>query len=40
MQGGLAPKDLAAIKAAAATVGAIDSRQSERIDAIQKRLGL
>ena len=39
-QGGLAPNDLAAIKAAAATVGAIDSRQSDRIDAIQKRLGL
>ena len=39
-QGGLAPNDLAAIKSAAAEVGAIDKRQAERIDAIQKRLGL
>jgi hypothetical protein len=39
-QGGLAPNDLAAIKSAAAEVGALDQRQAERIDAIQKRLGL
>ena len=39
-QGGLAPNDLAAIKSAAAEVGAIDKRQAERIDSIQKRLGL
>jgi hypothetical protein len=39
-QGGLAPNDLAAIKSAAAEVGAIDQRQAERIDSIQKRLGL
>ena len=39
-QGGIAPNDLAAIKGAAAEVGAIDRRQAERIDAIQKRLGL
>ena len=39
-QGGIAPGDLAAIKSAADRVGAMDRRQSERIDAIQKRLGL
>ena len=39
-QGGLAPSDLAAIRSAAAEVSAIDKRQAERIDAIQKRLGL
>jgi len=38
-QRGIAPNDLAAIQSAAAEVGAIDRRQSERIDAIQKRLG-
>jgi hypothetical protein len=37
---GIAPNDLAAIKSAAAEVGALDQRQAERIDAIQKRLGL
>ncbi|GAA4714933.1 hypothetical protein H9L13_05065 [Sphingomonas lutea] len=39
-QGGLAPADLAAITDAAAEVGAIDRRQSARLDAIQVRLGL
>lgn len=38
-QGGLAPNDLAAIRSAGAEVGAIDQRQAERIDAIQRRLG-
>jgi len=38
-QGGIAPNDLAAIKNAAAQIAAIDHRQAERIDAIQKRLG-
>jgi hypothetical protein len=39
-QGGIAPNDLAAIKNAAAEIAAIDHRQAERIDAVQKRLGL
>ena len=39
-QTGIAPNDFAAIKSAAATVAAIDRRQAERVDAIQKRLGL
>lgn len=39
-QAGIAPNDFAAIKSAATTVGAIDRRQAERVDAIQKRLGL
>jgi hypothetical protein len=39
-QRGIAPNDLAAIKNAAAEVAALDQRQSDRIDAIQKRLGL
>ena len=39
-QAGIAPNDLAAIKSAAATVSAIDRRQAERVNAIQKRLGL
>ena len=39
-QAGIAPNDFAAIKSAAATVGAIDRRQAERVDALQKRLGL
>jgi hypothetical protein len=39
-QGGIAPNDLAAIKGAGAEVGAIDQRQAERIQAIQRRLGL
>jgi hypothetical protein len=37
---GIAPNDLAAIKSAAAQISALDQRQAERIDAIQKRLGL
>ena len=40
LQGGLAPNDLAAIKAAQAEVGAIDARQSARIESVQKRLGI
>jgi len=39
-QGGFAPNDLAAIKSAQAEVGALDARQSARIDAVQKRLGI
>jgi len=39
-QRGIAPNDLAAIQRAASEVGAIDNSQSQRIDAIQKRLGL
>lgn len=39
-QGGLAPADLAAIQSAGAEVAAIDRRQAERIDAIQRRLGI
>ena len=39
-QGGIAPNDLAAIKRASAEVGAMDQRQSDRIRAIQRRLGL
>jgi hypothetical protein len=39
-QGGLAPNDLAAIQQAASTVGNFDKRQAERIDAIQRRLGI
>jgi hypothetical protein len=38
-QGGIAPNDLAAIRDAAAVVGQLDRQQSDRIDAIQKRLG-
>ena len=38
-QRGIAPNDLDAIKSAAERVAAMDRRQSERIDAIQKRLG-
>ena len=37
---GIAPNDLAAIKSAQAEVGALDARQADRIDAIQKRLGV
>jgi hypothetical protein len=40
VQGGLAPSDLAAIGEAGAEVGAIDTRQAERIAAIQRRLGI
>jgi hypothetical protein len=39
-QGGIAPNDLAAIRSAAAEVAALDQRQAERIEAIQRRLGL
>ena len=39
-QAGIAPNDFAAIKSAAATVSAIDRRQAERVNAIQKRWGL
>lgn len=39
-QGGVAPNDLAAIKRAGAKVSALDSRQAERIKALQQRLGL
>jgi hypothetical protein len=39
-QRGIAPNDLAAIQAAANDVSALNARQAERIDAIQKRLGL
>lgn len=38
-QGGLAPNDLKAIQAAAAAVTAIARGQTDRIDAIKKRLG-
>ncbi|MEO5611638.1 MAG: hypothetical protein ABIT68_02565 [Sphingomicrobium sp.] len=38
-QGGMAPADLAAVEAAAAEVGAIDRRQAETIDSLQRRLG-
>jgi hypothetical protein len=38
-QGGIAPNDLAAINAAAAEVASIASGQTERIDAVQRRLG-
>jgi hypothetical protein len=37
---GIAPNDLVAIKNAQLVVAALDQRQSERIAAIQKRLGL
>ena len=39
-QGGIAPNDQAAIERAAAAVGSLDQRQAQRIDAMQKRLGL
>jgi hypothetical protein len=39
-QQGLAPNDLAAIKDAQAEVGTLDARQSERVGAVQKRLGV
>ena len=38
-QGGIAPGNLAAIEAAAAEVGAIDRRQAEAIEALERRLG-
>ena len=37
--GGLSPADLAAVQSAGAEVGAIDQRQAEAIDALQRRLG-
>jgi hypothetical protein len=37
---GIAPNDLAAIKNAQSVVAALDRRQAERVDAIQKRLGI
>ena len=39
-QRGIAPNDLAAIQRAAELVGGLDRGQSERIDAIQQRLGI
>ena len=39
-QGGIAPNDLKAIESAAAQVASIARGQSDRIDAIQRRLGL
>ena len=39
-QRGIAPNDLAAIRSAAERVSVLDRRQAERIDAVQKRLGL
>ena len=39
-QGGMAPADLAAVKEAGEQVAAIDRRQTARVDAIQRRLGL
>jgi hypothetical protein len=38
-KGGIAPADLNAIEAAAAEVRAIDRRQAEIIDSLQRRLG-
>lgn len=38
-QGGMAPADLDAIQAAASEVGAIDRRQQDRVEAVQKQLG-
>jgi hypothetical protein len=39
-QRGLAPNDLAAMQRAQAEVGALDERQSDRIKAVQNRLGI
>ncbi|MFL6758601.1 hypothetical protein [Sphingomonas sp.] len=39
-QQGLAPNDLAAVMDAQAEVGTLDARQSARVDAVQKRLGI
>ena len=39
-QGGMAPADAAALQAAAAQVGALDSRQHDRVEAVQRQLGL
>jgi hypothetical protein len=38
--GGIAPNDLAAIRDAAARVGALDRSEADRIGAIQRRLGI
>ena len=38
-QGGMVPADLAAIEAAATEVGAVDRRQAQMIDELQRRLG-
>ena len=38
-RGGIGPADLAAIKAAAGDVAALDQRQAERVERIQARLG-
>jgi hypothetical protein len=38
-RGGMAPADVAAVRSAADEVGAIDRRQTERVDAVQARLG-
>lgn len=38
-QGGIAPNDLAAIRAAASEVGTIEQRQAATIAAVQRRLG-
>ena len=37
--GGIAPNDLAAIRSAAAEVGALDQRQADWIEALKKQLG-
>jgi hypothetical protein len=39
-QSGIAPNDFAAIQHAAALVGSLDRQQTQRVDAMQKRLGL
>jgi len=39
-QGGIAPNDFAAIQRAASQVAALDAQQAERVNAIQRRLGL
>jgi hypothetical protein len=39
-QGGIAPNDLSAIKRAQSEVAALDERQSGRVKALQRRLGL
>jgi hypothetical protein len=39
-QGGIAPNDLSAIKRAQSEVAALDERQSSRVKALQRRLGL
>jgi hypothetical protein len=39
-QGGLSPADLAAVQSAGAEVGAIDQRQADAIESLQRRLGV